>query len=167
MATHRETGTFEGPHDEGTPLDTLVDFYVANGYVPVDAAEPGEPSDEPVATARSVSLERGKSGAGWWTSDMTKLHTRLQLDWTGEHIEYTYEVDTSGQLLKEVEQAFWRREVQWARRYLAGDVDAPRDLRDEEARRADEQENSLISMGVSGAVVVFLVIVALALLGVI
>lgn len=167
MATHRETGTFEGPPDEDGALEALVDFFAANGYAPADSSEPEAPSEEPVDTAHSVTLERGKSGAGWWTSDMTKLHTRLQLRWTGDHIEYTYEIDTSGQILTEVEQAFWRREVQWARRYLAGDMDAPHDLRDEEARRADEQENSLISMGVSGAILVFLVIVALGLLGVI
>jgi hypothetical protein len=162
MATHRETGTFEGQPEQTSSLDKLVDFYLANGYLQVDLTEP----DGETAPA-AVRLERGKSGAGWWTSDMTKLYTQLDLEWTGEHVAFTYEVDTSGQILKDVEKAFWRREVQWARRYLAGDVDTPRDLREEEAQRADQQENSLMSIGVTGAVVVFLAIITLALLGVI
>lgn len=156
MANLRESGEVEGPFPDDEPVDRLVVFYMANGYELVERE-----ADSPAR----ASLERGEAGAGWWTSDMTKLHTRVHLERHAERVEVVYEVDTSGQVLNDIEEAFWRRELQAARRYCRGEVDEPRDMREQEANRAAKQKSSLMSFGLWGAVAVFLIVVLLGFLG--
>jgi hypothetical protein len=190
MATHRETGTIEAHLYTDDSVQRLVTFYLANGYRVVERRDeagelvaPSDPAhhldDQPAETQpaetqpaegdalSSAKFERGKPGAGWWTSNMSKLHTVVVVESDGERVDIAYEVDTSGQMLKEVEKAFWRRELQWAYRYAKAESDEPRDLRDEEERRAKHQTSDMRSIGLWGAMTVFIVIVTLGFFGVI
>ncbi len=167
MATHRETGEIEGPFPADDPVFRLLDFYLANGYRVVErrpATDADESDSAPLAGAR---VERGRAGAGWWTSDMTELHTEVDIARDGDRLNVAYTVDTSGQILNEVEQGFWGREIKAAQRYACGDADTPRDLRETEARRAENQKDELMSMGLWGAIGVFVALVLLAFLGII
>jgi hypothetical protein len=161
MSIYRETGTIEGCSPAVEAVERLTEFYLANGY---DAVEPPPLEGSKVEAHK---FERGKPGAGWWTSNMTELHTVVVLESAGERIQITYEVDTTGQMLKDVEQAFWLRELQWARRYATEETDEPRDLREDEARRAKKQTSEMRSLGVWAAVAIFAVIVGLGFLGLI
>lgn len=171
MATLHETSEIDGPFATDDPVRRLVEFYVANGYKVVEhdgeAAALDDAQPLP-ASADQVRLERGKSGNGWWTSNMTELFTYVRLQRHDEQVHIAYEVETTGQMLNDIEQTFWRREAQWARRHVnADDDEPPRDLRDEEAKRAKQQTSSLVSVGLWGAVLAFLVLSSLILLGII
>ncbi len=169
MADHHENAEFDGPFADDDPVGRLLEFYMANGYRVVDrqrVALDAEVSDED-APLQKASFERGRAGAGWWTSNMTELHTRVEVEFAQECVRLSYKIDTSGQMLNEIERAFWRRELQAARRYVHGDSDEPRDLREDEAQRAKKQKGSLVSMGLWGAVAVFVFIVFLGFIGII
>ncbi len=172
MAIHRETSQIDGPFATDDPLGRLVEFYAANGYDMVGADADGEvePAEDPAepSTRERLQVRRGKAGNGWWTSNMTELLTTVSIEHDAEQVRLNYEVDITGQLLNDVEKSFWRRESQWARRYLC-DEDAvePRDLREDETARADQVSSSFISVGLWGAVLAFLVIASLILLGII
>ena len=159
MSTYRETGTIEECSPAAEAVQRLTEFYLANGYEAVESSQIESNRIE------SNKFERGEPGAGWWTSNMTELLTVVVIESAGERIQITYQVDTTGQLLKEVEQAFWRRELQWARRYATEETDEPRDLRDEEERRAKSQTSEMRSLGLWAAVAIFAVIVGLGFLG--
>lgn len=175
MSALRETETIERSSPTDDSVHRLLSFYKANGYRVVECRDStGEaveaPHDDQVEvcdTVRQATVERGKPGAGWWTSDMTKLHTVVVLENLGDCVKVTYEVETSGQWLNEVEQAFWRRELKWARRWVCKEGDQPHDLREEESRRAKNQTRGMRSTGLWGAMIVFIVIVALGFLGII
>lgn len=168
MSTHRQTGEIDGPFTTDDPVYRLLEFFLANGYRVVERQRES-PDAEESAPLASVRLERGRAGAGWWTSDMTELHTRVDLvgDDESDLVRVRYEVDTSGQLLSDVEEAFWSRELQWAKRYLRDDSDEPRDLREDEAQRAKNQKDDLFSVGLWGAVGIFMVIIVLGFFGII
>ncbi|MFP4600296.1 MAG: hypothetical protein ACLFVJ_18725 [Persicimonas sp.] len=169
MAQHQETAGFDGPFADDDPVGRLLEFYMANGYRVVDRQRAGrdaEATDEDAAL-QMASFERGRAGAGWWTSNMTELHTRVVVELADERVRLSYNVDTTGQMLNEVERAFWRRELQAARRYMLGEASEPRDLREDEAQRAQKQKGSLLSMGLWGAVAVFVFIVFLGFIGII
>ncbi|QDG53779.1 hypothetical protein FIV42_24460 [Persicimonas caeni] len=170
MSTHRETGEIEGPFPTDDPVFRLIEFYLANGYRIVERQK--EPSDaqsseDDTAPLTGATVERGRAGAGWWTSNMTELHTSVVIERHDELMRVSYTVDTSGQLLNEAEQAFWSREIRSAQRFARGDADEPRDLRKEEERRAENQKDELMSIGLWGAIGVFTLIVVLAFLGII
>lgn len=170
MSTHRQTGEIDGPFATEDPVYRLLEFFLANGYRVLErhALQVEQPATEDAPSPlESVRLERGRAGAGWWTSDMTELHTTVDLVRGDDIVRVRYEVDTSGQLLNEVEEAFWSRELQWAKRYLRDDSDAPRDLREDEARRAENQKDDLFSLGLWGAVGIFMVIIILGFFGII
>lgn len=162
MSTHRETGEIEGPFATGDPVSRLLEFYLANGYRIVERqAETGDDA----APLTSLRVERGRAGAGWWTSNMTELHTEVEVERDGDTVHVSYTIDTSGQLLNEIEEGFWGREINSARRYACNDSGEPRDLRKEEARRAEHQNDELMSIGLWGAIGVSIVIVVLGFFG--
>lgn len=169
MAKHHETAEFDGPFADEDPVGRLLEFYMANGYRVVDRQRAGLDSDQADEDAplQQASFERGRAGAGWWTSNMTELHTRVEVEFAEERVRLSYKVDTSGQVLNEIERAFWRRELQAARRYMLGETSEPRDLREDEAQRAKKQKGNLLSMGLWGAVAIFVFIVFLGFIGII
>lgn len=175
MATHHQTGELEGPFATDDPVRLLLEFYLANGYrlVERDGAQPAATdADDPAQVPdtqglASARLERGKAGNGWWTSNMTELHTVVDIAVDDDAIMLNYEVDTSGQMLNDVERAFWQRELEWASRYAQGKIEEPVDLREREEKRAKEQSDNLVSIGLWGAVAIFMVIVALGFMGII
>jgi hypothetical protein len=154
MSTHHETGTIPPGSSADDTVQRLLTFYLANGYTVIEQEG-----------ASAATLERGKPGSGWWTSNMAKLHASIAIETEDDCVQVAYQVDTSGQLLKDVEQAFWRRELQWARRYVEGDTDEPRDMREEEARRAKHQTNDLRSLGLWSAVGIVVAILIMGFLG--
>jgi hypothetical protein len=184
MATLRETGEIKDLSEIDDPMRRLVEFYLANGYRLSErngefasegvasegvasegvASEVGSPEDSSPTHVRFV---RGKAGNGWWSSNMTELHTHVDLARDDETVRVAYEVDTTGQILTEVERSFWQRERQFAERYLRGSTDAPHDLRAEETDRADEKSRGFLSFGISAAIAVFMIIIFLGFLGII
>jgi hypothetical protein len=181
MATFSTEKTIEGPFTTSTPIDDLIDFYLANGYRPVyDATAPsegtdqtplGEPHDQPIEApdeqpfelpdpeatdAVTLEVARGRESAGWWSSDMTRLPVRVQALRRDGEIQLRYEVDTTGQVLTEEDRDFWTDELRAAMRYLRNPARRPPDLRHEEAKRAEQIRRRMLSYGIWGAIIAFL-----------
>ncbi len=169
MATHLETRDIEGPFPHGDPFERARHFYEANGYVveseqerldDTDAATPGE--------VERLVLQRGEKGAGWWSSNMTDLLARVDVRRTQDGgVGVVCRVDITGQIMKEPDEAFWRREVDAAAAYIVGEVEdpqaPPRDLREEESARAAETFRGTLRTGLRGSILAFLVLCALLL----
>ncbi|MFW5967733.1 MAG: hypothetical protein ACOCV2_09460 [Persicimonas sp.] len=171
MSYHQETIEISGPFNKPDPLSRLVEFYDENGYRltngrPAGDTEGGEGSGQ--KDRDHVELERGKPGAGWWTSNMTELHARVVAERIAEEtILVEYRVDVTGQLLNDDERTFWQREARHAGHYVRGEASEVRDMRISEGHRARKQRKRLLSYGLWGAVAVFIVGASLILLGII
>jgi len=149
----------EGPFRADTPMKRLIEFYRANGYELVDERiDDDRISDHP---GESVVMARGNSQAGWWSSDMTKLSSRVEAyrNTDEQTLALEYQVDTSGQHLTESDRQFWDREMQAAFDHLRNPSRTPRDLRHEEAKRAERIRRRILSYGIWGAIITFLLIV--------
>lgn len=170
MSYHRETIEISGPFDEPEPLSRLIEFYRENGYRPTDRIEGAVPDGRDGSTeddVERVELERGKPGAGWWTSNMTKLHAHVGAERVDEEtIRVEYRVEVTGQLLNDDERTFWKREARHAGHFVRGDAAEARDMRGRETDRARKQRDRLFSYGIWGAVGIFIVCASLILLGV-
>lgn len=134
---------FSIPVDDPEWLNRLKEFLLANGYA--------EGADALVFT-------RGQEGASWYSSDMSKLRTRLQVHQEPETIRLSYAIQIKGQRLTEEDKAFWEKEAEFARTYLQGSAEKPRDLRSEEALRARRVTEDLRRQGLWAASVVFFII---------
>ena len=157
MGTHSTERVVEGPFRPSDPGETLLEFYRRNGYdyaVPVEADDPGED----VADDDSLTLVRGRPAAGWWSSDMTKLPTRVEIEPHDQQIRIHYDIDVTGQHLTEEDRRFWEREIGAAIEYLHHPNRSPRDLRHEEAKRAEQIRRRMLSYGIWGGVIAFLLI---------
>lgn len=140
-----ETFSIEAPDDVDEVRPVLREFFAHNGYTAVD--------DTP------MTLRRGRRGAGWWSSNMTDLHTELVIDAGDDPIRLRYEVDTAGQILSEEDRAFWRREAEAAEQFLH-QRDELVDLREAEKKRAKEVQSEHRRLGLVAMVIVFLVVFA-------
>lgn len=153
-ATHEPTHIIEAEFGED-PLAKAWEFYELNDYA-ID--DPTQLLQDPIVT---LSVERGKRGSGWFSSDMTQLHNRAVLTQTSPtHIDVSYCVDVRGQVLSDDDRAFWTQELAALQEALC--EDAPlRDLVPQERERASERRTKSISSGwrlALGASVVILIL---------
>lgn len=129
-----------------------------------DAETDGSPSEfeEVAASIESgrLHLSRGRHDTGWWSSDMTKLHAEVTAVYRSDSLEIDYEVDVSGQRLTEDDRAFWDRELDAAAEYVMHPHRTPRDLRHEEAKRAEELRRRMLTYGIWGAIIAFFLVIA-------
>ena len=179
MSTYVTEQTIEGPFPSSTPLEDLVDFYRANGYRvlyetnpspnPLTHDQPDAQEDQahnevdsadPEAEQpfEATKLSRGHDTAGWWSSNMTRLPTRIDVRPSEQAIEIRYEVDTTGQRLTEEDRDFWSQELRAAAQYLRNPSRQPRDLRHEEAKRAEQIRRRMLSYGIWGAIIAFFLV---------
>jgi hypothetical protein len=161
MSTYSTQRSVEGPFRPSDPLEPLTDFYHQNGYRRKYGEEPDN-LDETGADQRG--FVRGRTAANWWTSNMTKLPTRVEIRRDDDALEITYEVDVTGQHFTEEDRDFWRSELDAACEYLRNPSRTPRDLRHEEAKRAERIRRRMLSYGIWGAVGAFLMVLLLKLM---
>lgn len=129
-------------------LELITAFYTQNGYIK-------ESEDE--AEGRAVFI-RGKSSAGWWSSDMTNLHTVVTVSIKRTQARLDYRVNITGQRLLDEDREFWKKEA----RALAATVEQGAeivDLRPEEARRAEALAKNMRKSGVWYGFAIFLTII--------
>ena len=149
MATHEPTFQFSLPSTDSTPLrQRLITFYEANGYT----------TDE--GDAFPVSLRRGQSHASWWSSDMSRLKTTVQLHLQDGDLHVEYRVLITGQHLTDDDRAYWSDEAQRAHEFAIGDDEKATDYRLKEKQRAKEVTSDVRSTGLwATAIVVGLIVV--------
>lgn len=162
MAEIRVIHSLAGPFAAEEPVEELLIFLRANGYVVVEL-ERGGAADEPLASVWHARLTRGEEGAGWWSSEMTRLATTLTIDSTADAIRFDYRVDVRGQRMTREECDYWAREVRSAGRYLADEGELV-DLRQIEADRARNARHGRLRYGFCLAAVLFVVLFILQLL---
>ena len=145
---HRWSG-FEDPD----PLSRLLRFYEANSY---SLADPRQAAQSPML---ELEMTRGVAGAGWLSSDMTRLHARVSLRLILEAddpdspqdapvVVARYRVDIRGQVLKDEDRQFWQREAQSAQDFLrAAENTEPPDLVAQESERAQSIRRGSLSIG--------------------
>lgn len=127
-------------HDD--PLMRLLRFYEANHYTLDD---PRQSAAQPIV---ELDMTRGKAGAGWMTSDMTRLHSKVSLRLEDDEVLITYKVDTTGQVLKEQDRLFWAQELEAAQDFLKSAEDQePADLTLQESSRAQDIRKGSLSLG--------------------
>jgi hypothetical protein len=176
MSTWAFEETIAGDFDDREPLERLVTFYRANGYEVVDETEDAEPDGgETVsetreqtddADPRSRTLQRGESGAGWWTSKMYELAAEVTLTRcaspdspSSDAVRISYEIETSGQYLTESDRRFWTRELDTALSHLESGQGDPRDLRPTEEKRAERMEQSRMRYALWGGAAAFVLVI--------
>jgi hypothetical protein len=166
MSTYSTQRRVEGPFRSADPLDPLTEFYHQNGYRRKYREETDAVDDRDAADGQSVErvFTRGHTAANWWASNMTKLPTRVEIRRDETALEITYEVDVTGQHFTDEDRDFWRRELDAACDYLQNPSRTPRDLRHEEAKRAERIRRRMLSYGIWGAVGAFLIILLLKLM---
>ncbi len=146
MTYHEPTFHFEDGADEDFAPDELLEFFRHNGYR-VDG------------DADVLAVERGTPHAGWWTSTMTKLRTRIVIDGDASGPVLRYRIQTTGQHMTDGDRQFFEREADCAFEYAFGDGPLV-DLRDDEARRARQVRREMRSTGLEAAAIIFFVIFA-------
>ena len=151
MSHYEETFSIDIGDDVDTPVKTLCEFYLHNGY----EADSGD-GPQPV-------LRRGESGAGWLSSKMTDLATTVTIE-EGDDIELKYHVDTTGQHLTDEDRAFWTTEAQAAESYLRGDRGLT-DMRPLEKKRVKELRGELRSVGLWAMAIVFVTVFVVGIIG--
>lgn len=147
MSHHEPTFCVDAPDDDKT-VDQIVEFYLHNGYIREDGAENEE-----------IKLRRGKSGAGWWSSEMTRLATVVDIRRGDEAFRIDYRIETTGQHMSDDDRDFWRREVDALRSAVADGQLV--DLRPDEKQRADELKTELrTTAGWAMAIVIAIIVAA-------
>lgn len=132
----------QGPLEHEDPLMRLLRFYEANHYTLND---PRQSAEQPIM---ELDLTRGKAGAGWMTSDMTRLHSQVRLKFEDGDALITYKVDTTGQVLKARDRLFWDQELEAAQDFLKSAEDQePADLTLQESSRAQDIRKGSLSLG--------------------
>lgn len=158
MAQLEEVHLITMPLEDGA-YERLLEFVQTNGYMPglTRAVQDAEHAERDM-------FVRGRAGAGWWTSNLTDLHTELSITTLEEGIELRYRIDVRGQRLGPGERQFWRREAQRAEAVARGQAPVE-DFRPAEEKRAAEAVRRMRRTGIIGAVVTFVVVcVAFALI---
>lgn len=134
----------QGPFEHEDPLARLLHFYEVNHYT---AHDPLQRAQDPITL---LDLSRGSQGAGWLSSDMTKLLSKVQLrlEDEGQLVIISYEVDTSGQVLKQKDREFWDQEAQGAQDFLnLAEDQEPADLTIAESTRAQDTRKGSMALG--------------------
>ncbi len=148
MATHDPT--FRFPIDEadaGAIHSRLNAFLVANGYTTSnDQAFPSH-------------FRRGLSHASWWSSNMSRLGTRLRVDLDDSHLILDYEIAVTGQHLTDDDRRFWAQEAQRAFDFASGDNETPVDYRIQEEKRAEDVTGDYRSTAIWATAIVMTTIV--------
>lgn len=161
MGQYRDTliGTFEGL--TATVLaERLHLFYAQNGYEKVQReGSPGEGSWEELGR-----WERGRRGAGWWSSDMARLFAQVCLEIDSRTMSYrvVLSVDTTGQHMTAEDEAFWRGEFTALEAYLEGEGELL-DLREAERARASAGRKDTMRLSVYGFMITFVLLFVLVL----
>lgn len=167
MAIHQEIAEINHLDGIDDPVGLLIDFYQGNGYT----FDPHSPASGDASgmdeSGEPTRLVRGKRGNGWWSSNMTELHTQVVIRPRQDALEIAYTVDVTGQILKDEERAFWTRERQAAEKYLREPSAQIPDLRIGETARANKKSKSFFSFGLWGGVAIFMIIIFLGFVGVI
>jgi hypothetical protein len=155
--THEPTHLIEAELGDD-PLAKAWEFYELNDYT-ID--DPIQLLQDPIVT---LSVERGRRGSGWFSSDMTQLYNRAVLTQTSPTcIEISYCVDVRGQVLSDGDRAFWTQEIAALQEVLC--EDAPlRDLVPQERERASARRAKSISSGWRFALAASVVILILAMI---
>ncbi len=164
MATYSTTQTLENSFEGTDPIERLAEFFRTNGYFRRDDELPDDGAGDDEPDRQHAVFVRGQSAAGWWASNMTKLPTRVEVDRRGERLDITYEIDVTGQHFTDEDRDFWQRELEAACEYLRNPSRTPRDLRHEEAKRAERIRRRMLSYGIWGAIAAFVLIVLVKLL---
>lgn len=154
--THQMTRTIEGDLGE-EPLAVAWDFYDLNGYT-ID--DPAQLLQEHMST---LSVQRGKPGNGWFSSDMTQLHNKATLRHHPEgSVEVDYLIDLRGQVFSKEDRAFWERELDALQEALL-EQGPLRSLVGPEQERAQARRAKSISSGWKLALGASIVILVLAM----
>lgn len=147
MAFHEETFHLDIDEDIAGVPEVITAFYTHNGYITESADE----------AAGKYIFVRGKTGAGWWSSNMTELHTAVTVEISATKATIDYRINISGQRLLDEDRAFWKKEA----RALAASVEQGAelvDLRPQEALRAQNLAKDLRSSGLWYGVAAFVAI---------
>ncbi|GEM_PF-6293517 len=95
------------PDDCTDPIGEIEIFLRVNGYtITVDGD--------------GLVAQRGEKGRGFWTSDLTILPTTLEAQKSDQYVDINYTVDTSGQILNQIEKQLWKREALAIQTFLEG-----------------------------------------------
>lgn len=148
MSTLELTYTVDEIDDVDDPIGRLVEFYRHNGY------------ELQERTSSDVTLRRGRHHAGWWASDMTRLHTEVSIAESDPGLELHYRIETTGQLLDNADRRFWDDEAE-AAAARARDQRPLADLRPREAQRAARVKTELRRTGLHTALIVSVTVAAL------
>lgn len=143
MAMHRDRIDIKEASDWVHTRERLHQFYEVNGYALV--------TDDPLA------YERGSSGAGWWTSEMSKLHARHMLKYDEEamSVSVSLDVDVTGQHMTSEDLAFWRTELTTLQEFMEAPDSVAKDLRKGEHKRAREGRRETLKLSVYGFFITF------------
>jgi len=135
-------------------------FYLQNGYHVL----PNEQEDG-VDKSRAC-YQRGKRGAGWWTSNMTELFSEVVASFDEDTscgaVELT--VDTTGQMLSEDDRAFWEAELAALQAHVLGSDAEPKDLRKRERKRSKKGKRATLQKSAYGFLLAFVVLFMVMLL---
>lgn len=149
MSEHVVELAFEGPFEYDREA-MLADFFEANGYTR--------------CATETLEFERGERGAGWWNSAMCALYTRVSVQLDEQRLTLRYVIDIEGQRLNEEDRKFWTREAEHLCGYLRG---GPLyDLRRAEELRAQREATKLRKLGLVISFVIFCIVTALSLIGI-
>ncbi len=118
--------------DEGASLSDVVE-------PPAEA-----PPDEVV---RLAEAERGASSAGWFSSNLAELHTRVTVELEANRVNVTYVVNTTGQHLWAEEKEFWKREADALRTFLTTHSETIPSVLEAEKDRAYEVRKEFVRFG--------------------
>lgn len=168
-ATLQELVEFQGCFpDRALVSERAERFFDTNGYTLESIQEDAQ------GVFLGAKFERGKRGNGWWSSDMSELHARVELLLTPEdELRLSYTVDVRGQHLSAEDRAFWKSESAEALRYIgraseeeggAGEPlpvlhgDEPKDLREQERARASTRSRATLFSSVKGFLMTFMVL---------
>lgn len=127
------------PDECEDPIGELEIFLRANGYVSV-------------IEDQSLTATRGEKGKGFWTSDLTVLPTRLNIQVKGNVADFEYKVKTTGQLLSAIERQFWQHETSAAASFLDGQP--LENFKDSQRTQASQIRSGFIKTGLTLSVVV-------------
>ncbi len=145
MAIHRDRVVLvEEVSEWERALARLAAFMEVNGYE--------------VSNEEPLEYERGKRGAGWWSSEMSALYARCQVrkDEDGGELSVALDVDTTGQHMTSEDLTFWREELEAMREHvLAADDVAPIDRREHERARAQDGRKETLRLSVYGFFITF------------
>lgn len=165
MTIHSTQRQLDGPFKTSVPVEKLAEFYRANGYELLEVVDPDSDEDSDANEPdRVAQFERGETEARWWSSDMSRLPTRVEVRRENDGLTIEYEVDVTGQHLTDADRDFWEREIQAAGNFLRNPSRRPRDLRHEEAKRAEQLRRRFLSYGIWAAIIAFLMVVLIKLM---